>query len=216
MQSQLLDLFSYPQTFETFIPLGNEMLCECLTSNDNQFIHIIGSNSSGKTHLLKAWVDHHQDSIYLDHFSQEQIPGLIQGYKHIAIDDVDKLDLDTQIAVFNLFNQIKLANLNIRLLTSSHNNLDVIKTFREDLRTRLLSGIKLHLKALDDEHLLEAIETYCKTHGIKLPNAESKFILSRYPRNLGVLIQAIDKVSNHALLYHKNITIPLIKQALGV
>lgn len=221
MQEQLLDLFSTPQTFANFIPLGNEMLCECLISSDNQFIHIIGTPQSGKTHLLKAWVSQHQknNSIYLDQtfsFNPSNIENLTQAHHYIAIDNVDLLDINSQIVVFDLFNHIKLQNLDIKLLTSSCNNLDVIKTFRSDLRTRLLSGIKLHLKALDDDHLLDAIQTYSKQNGISLTLPDAKFILSRCPRNLGALIGAIDKIANDALLKNKKITQPFIKNTLSI
>lgn len=217
---QLLDLFNQNYDFNSFIASGNEITVANLQSFTNQFTHIYGEHLTGKTHLLKSWVNlaiaRSQNAIYLDalELSSEQLNNInLDEYRFIAVDNIDALSEDQQIELFDLFNHIKLNNRDNYLLTSSTLNLNNAE-IRIDLKTRIYSGLVFGLKNLNESELLNALIIYSNREGIKIGEAELKYLLHHYTRNLGKLIQLIQKVSNSALTLKKTITIPLIKQNL--
>ena len=219
MQAQLLDLFASTATFDNFIPLKNEQIIKLLKNLSSQFTHITGSTNSGKTHLLKAWVNLAHSSgrtaIYLDMYHLERpIRDLASMFSFIAIDNIEHTNDEQQIELFDLFNSIKLNNRDNCLLTSSANNLNSILTIREDLKTRLLSGVNLNLKVLDDQDLQQALNLFVNHEGIKLDTVEQNYLINHYTRNIGVLIQTIRKLADAAVMHKRHITIPFLKQIL--
>ncbi len=217
MKPQLLDLFATSPTFTNFIPLNNENVLRLLQESSSQFTHIIGAAQSGKSHLLKAWASSISGSgVFIDAADEVNLRELAVRYQYIAIDNVEQLNNDKQIELFDLFNKIKLNNLPNLLLTSSSANLDSIANLRKDLKTRLLSGINLHLKALNDYDLEHAITLFTEKEGIALAAAEKNYLINHYTRSIGVLIQAIHKLAEAAVIEKRNITIPFIKHVLRI
>lgn len=227
MEQQLLDLFDTQPTFENYITLGNEFVYNALTEQKHQYIHIIGNTLHGKTHLLKAWVHKTQSAsgrnaeksaIYIDaqhKCDENHLRQLSDNYQFIAIDNIEMFDDINQIAMFDLFNSIKLNNLNNMLLTSSKTSLEHNLHLRDDLKTRILSGLTLHLKAPNDEDLLCILQAYTINEGINIAEPELNYLINHYTRNIGILIDTIRKIVNTALLENRHITIPLIKQVIN-
>ncbi len=221
MQQQILDLFEFKPTFSNFIPINNEMLCANLQSFSSQFTHIVGSSKTGKTHLLTAWInlahDEYKSALYLDCTRadiSEQIQEIdLNATRFITLDNIENLDNDGQIALFDLFNHIKLNNLANYLLTSSSASLNHLNV-REDLKTRLLSGINLHLHLLNDDELLTALRIYVKKEGINFNDSELIYLINHYERNMGKLIKVINKIAKHAITQKKNISTSLIRQII--
>ncbi len=220
IKQQLLDLFNQVYDFNSFISIGNEITVANLQDFSSQFTHIYGATLSGKTHLLKAWVNlanHRQhNAIYIDSNQVDQINLHdldLDKYRFIAVDNIDLLDEQGQISLFDLFNHIKLNNRDNYLLTSSTINLNA-SNLRIDLKTRIHSGLIFALKSLDESELLNALSIYAKREGIKIGEAELKYILSHYTRNLGKLIELINTAATLALTTKKPITIPVIKSCL--
>jgi len=219
----MLDLFDHKPSFDNFISLSNKMVVDALVNQSNQFVHIIGSQYIGKTHLLKAWIAkanlEHQSTIYLDAENKqykEDIRQLATYYKLIAIDNIESLNDAQQVELFDLFNSIKLNNRDNKLLTSSRFHLENINNIREDLKTRILSGLNLQLKVPSDEELMEILKIYIAQEGIKLEDNELNYIVTHYTRNIGTLINTIKLIAERAVLENRNITIPLIRQFLNI
>lgn len=223
MKKQLLDLFNTIPTFDNFITINNANVCQALKNNDYNFIHINGGQLNGKTHLLKSWVNSklelNYNAIYLDCNSVleiNSIKDLVTYYDFIAIDDIDLLNENYQIELFDLFNAIKLNNLQKYLLTSSNFNFEVNNNIRIDLRTRILSGLNLTLKAPDDEEIMAILKLYIKNQGIAINDYEINYMINHYTRNIGSLINTIKKIVEIAILENRNITIPFIKSVIGI
>ena len=221
MQAQLLDLFSTTATFDNFIPLKNEATYNALQGFSHQFTHLNGGNLSGKTHLLQAWVRlaqaQNKKAIYIESSNDDSVNfrDIKAKFDFIAIDNIEHLNGLQQVLLFDLYNSIKLENLNVYLLTSSKDSLEKIKTIREDLKTRLMSGLNLSLNALNDEEIKEALTIYTNQQGIKFGEAEIKFLINHCKRNVGLLITAIHQIADAAVLQNRNITIPFIKSSLN-
>ncbi|MBY0380155.1 MAG: hypothetical protein K2P99_07135 [Burkholderiales bacterium] len=222
MKPQLLDLFSNQPSFNNFITISNTIVVDALKKNNcSQFTHITGVKSSGKTHLLKAWINHansqHKSSIYIDitTLDLQEIRHLATYFEYIAIDNIDYLNANLQIELFDLFNSIKLNNRENLLLTTSSMSLENLFNFRNDLKTRILSGLTLLLKAPDDEEIIQALKIYSIQEGIKINDVELKFCLTHYTRNIGLLINLINKIAELATLEKRHITISLIKHVVS-
>lgn len=214
----LLDLFDQEYEFSTFITTNNEVVVANLQDFSTQFTHIYGEHLSGKTHLLKAWVNlanrRYNAGIYLtsDDLINISVHDIdLNTYRFIAIDDIDQSNDNQQIAIFDLFNLIKLNGLDNYLLTSSRVNLNHAN-LRIDLKTRIHSGVVFGLKNLSEESLIAALTIYTRREGIKFGEPEIKFLLTHYDRNLGQLLQLINQISLFATSNKKPITVHLIKQ----
>lgn len=220
IQQQLLDLFNREYEFNAFIATGNEVSVSNIQSFSSQFTHLYGEHLTGKTHLLKAWVNlanhKYHNARYLD--ATQLLIGDLRGvdldlFRFIAIDNIDLLSDELQIELFDVFNHIKLQGRNNYLLTSSNVNLNHSSTIRIDLKTRIHSGVVFALKSLSEDELFHALTIYTNREGIKIGETEIKYILTHYTRNLGKLIEFINQVSKTATMQKKAITIPLIKHS---
>lgn len=219
MQVQLLNLFEEEISFGNFIGLKNEELITLLKDSNIGFIHLVGAPLSGKTHLLKAWVNYalnnNYTSVYFNdqNFNIADIKSVVSEFNYIAIDNIDQLTILQQENLFDLFNEIKLNDLPNRLLTSSTLGFEEFP-LRVDLKTRLLSGINLTIKALNDQELIEAVLIYANQFGIKIGILELEYLINHYQRNIGSLINSLNLLSEAALKRRRHITIPLIKDVL--
>lgn len=218
MQTQLLNLFNQQYSFDNYITVINQQTVDILKSQQPQFINLYGNYNLGKTHLLMSWVNlahnQHKSAIYLNLINDEIIDNLEQKFSYIALDNIDQASEKIQEKVFNLFNQIKLNNLHNKLLTSSSKPLEKCESLRNDLKTRLLSGINLILIAPNDEELTQIIDQYIQSEGITLDTATRKYIITHYSRNVGAIIELINQASKQALIHNKSITIQLIKDTI--
>lgn len=221
MSQQLLDLFRHECEFSNYIATGNEITVANLQNFSSQFTHLYGESLSGKTHLLKAWINlanhKYHNGFYLDAKDLTQIEHLttlnIDEYRFIAVDNIDFLNEDQQIELFNLFNHIKLNQKNNYLLTCSTINLN-FSNLRIDLKTRIHSGLVFGLKSLTEDELLNALTIYCNRESIGIGNNELKYMLTHYTRNLGLLIKQIQNISQTATIEKKPITTHFIRQLM--
>ena len=222
MKPQLLNLFDDKPSFNNFMTIGNSHVVEVLQQNTYQFINLDGGRSSGKSHLLQAWTKCHNltSSIYLnanDKIRKSVIKNLAVNYNHIAIDNIDYLSDIQQIELFDLFNTIKQNthnNYKQYLLTSADIGFEHNLNIRDDLKTRILSGLNLILKLPDDEEIIATLHLYANKEGITIHEAELQYMLTHYTRNIGTLVNTINIIVKVALLEKRNITIPLIKQVI--
>lgn len=100
---------------------------------------------------------------------------------HFAVDNVDALDASGQITLFNLFNRLRAAGG--RLLTAASQP-PLQLTLREDLRTRLGSGLIFRMHALNDEEKISALAAQALARGLTLPAGALDYLLTRVPRDM--------------------------------
>jgi DnaA family protein len=216
-QQQLLeDLFTQDQDFKRFVAVGNELALRCIINNVNHIMHIVGAELSGKTHLLKSWINQARQikrkTIYFDFRSDIYEHSLID-YDVIALDNIDIMQETAQIALFDLYNQIKLYNKDKFILTSSTLPLQQLN-LRHDLLTRIMSGFVISLKSVEDQDLFVALKQYVEIEHLNISDAEIKYLVTHCKRNLGAIIKLINELSLYATIEKKPITIHLIREYL--
>jgi DnaA family protein len=85
---------------------------------------------------------------------------------------------------------------------------------REDLRTRLGSGVVLELAPLSDAEKAAALRGRAAALGMKLPDDVLAHLLTRLRRDMGTLIAVLDALDRHSLAHKRPLTLPFVRAAL--
>jgi DnaA-homolog protein len=216
----ILDLAPVPApTFETFVPGRNRAAVEALSAlaagrATEQVVYVWGEAGSGKSHLLAAA---HTAAWFARRtaFLVEYVADLDRGADEtglVAIDDVDALPGAAQVKVFDLFNRVRAAG---GALVAAGTCAPARLPVREDLRTRLLSGLVFQLHALSDEEKSAALTAHAIERGIKLPGEVVAYLLRRLPRDLGTQFALLEAVDRYALSRKRPVTLALVREALA-
>ncbi len=216
-------------TFNTFIPQGNEALVAAFkmiaeVPEQGEMLFVSGPQSSGKTHLLHALchrVNQKQSCLYLDLADKELTPEVLQGWDHVAAICLDNLDEVSQSdkwqeAVFDLYNQrlSRADSSQASLLVTSQKSLTELALSLNDLRSRLSSGLVFQLHELDEQYLPGALFAHAEQRGLEIPKETTDYLLKRLPRDLKLLVNAIDEFDQASLEAQRKLTIPFVKSLL--
>lgn len=127
------------------------------------------------------------------------------------MDDVHALDTAQQQAAFNWF--VNAQTQQIAVLAAGSLPPTDLK-LRDDLRTRLGWGCVFALQALDEPQRRAVLRERAQARGIVLGDEVVDFLLHRFSRDLGSLMELLDLLDGYALQTKRAITIPLIKSMM--
>ena len=164
-----------------------------------------GDAGCGRTHLLLA-----SGFTYVDAATQPAL-GDIGDIGSLAVDNVQMLNPEGQIALFNTFNRLKMAGG--RLLTATSQPPVHLK-LREDLRTRLGSGLIYRLHPLSDAEKAEALATQARERALKLSPESIDYLLRHAPRDMRTLSSFIVALDRYTLEHKRAVTLPLLRELL--
>jgi DnaA family protein len=212
MRQLLLDLL--PETaprFDDFVTGGNG---EALTglaawlapANRETSLLLWGESGCGKTHLLRA-----SAAQYSDAAADPDLSGVQETRPMHAVDNVTALSAGGQIALFNLFNRLRAAGG--RLLAAASEPPRQLAV-REDLRTRLGSGLVYRLHALSDSEKIAALTTQAAARGLRLPPDALAYLMARAPRDMRSLAALVAALDRYSLEHQRAITLPLLREVL--
>jgi DnaA family protein len=85
------------------------------------------------------------------------------------------------------------------------------RRLREDLRTRLGWGHVFQLQALTEAQRRGVLRQEADARGLVLGDEVMDFILGRFARDLGSLMQLLDQLDAYALQSKRAITVPMVK-----
>lgn len=165
-----------------------------------------GEAGAGKTHLLRA-----SDARYSDAATDPDLAQLDESASFHAVDGVEALSERGQIALFNLFNRLRASGG--RLLTSASQPPRQL-LLREDLRTRLGSGLIYRLHALTDSEKIEALTTQAAARALRLPPDALNYLLAHAPRDMRSLAALLSALDRYSLEHKRAITMPLLREVL--
>ena len=173
--------------------------------------YLWGPSGCGKSHLLQAvrsalqaqgqrvgWLD--ASVSIADEFDDT--------WAAVLLDDVHAFDVAQQQAAFNWFVNAQTQQIAV-LAAGSLPPADL--KLRDDLRTRLGWGHVFALQTLDDTQRREVSRANAQARGIALSDEVMDFMLTRFSRDLGSLMELLDLMDGYALQTQRAITIPLIK-----
>lgn len=213
MRQLILDLLpDSPPTLDNFVPGGNAETVAALTEwlagghCDTSFC-LYGESGCGRSHLLQA-----SNFSYVDADMNPSLKGVAE-VAELAVDNVDSLNADGQIALFNYFNRLKTAGG--RLLTAAPQP-PAHLALREDLRTRLGSGLIYRLQALSDAEKAEAIAAQAKERALKLSPEAINYLLRHAPRDMRTLSMLVVALDQYTLEQKRAVTLPLLRELLNM
>lgn len=194
--------------------------------------YIWGPSGAGKTHLLRAMVERALamgfGAIWLNAQTCQMWDAEDPGMPTLAvIDECENLAPDHQHLAFNLF--IESASSAAALSAGQMNEgagpvfimaagavPSVDLPVRDDLRTRLGWGLTFALAPLDEPGLRVALHHEADRRGMALGEGVVSYLLTRYSRDLGFLMNLLDRLDRFALAEHREVTVPLLKQMLAL
>ena len=187
--------------------------------------YLWGESGSGKTHLLQAVlgevVARGWGGISLGATQCQMWDAWAPGWPTLAvIDDCDQLPAEHQHLAFNLFVQAAEARADATegplYILAAGRLAAADLPVRDDLRTRLAWGLSFALHPLDDAGVREALKLEAARRGLTLGDELLHHLLTRFSRNLGLLMALLDQLDDYALAQHRSPTVPLLKQMLAL
>ena len=176
--------------------------------------YLWGNAGSGKTHLLKAMREALREQGatvgWLDASILEP-PEFNEDWAAVMMDEVQLYSVVQQHAAFNWF--VNAQTHQLRVLAAGDLPPADLK-LREDLRTRLGWGHVFQLHALSDPERRAVLRQAADARGIFLGDEVMDYILTRFSRDLGSLMELLNQVDGYALQTKRGITIPLIKSMM--
>lgn len=173
--------------------------------------YLWGGSGCGKTHLLKsvrsALQARGQRVGWLD-ATVTVASEFDENLAAVLLDDVHAFDVAQQQAAFNWF--INAQTQQIAVLAAGSLPPADLK-LRDDLRTRLGWGHVFALQALDEAQRREVLRASALARGIALSDEVMDFMLTRFSRDLGSLMELLELMDGYALQTQRAITIPLLK-----
>jgi len=221
MKQLILDI-SPPQSpsLANFIAGHNVELLQMLytlaaSGLQERFVYVWGELGSGKSHLLKAFLQsmraNQRDVTYIHAGTQQAIDPEALENAVVAVDDVELLDEQQQIALFNLYNRMREGQG--VLLVSGHCAPAQLE-LRQDLVTRLGWGLIYQIHALSDVEKIQALKTHSQERGFELSQEVAEYLLRHWRRDMPSLLAMLDSLDRFSLETKRPITIPLLKQLL--
>ncbi len=226
MQQLALEISPPPDpTFDSYFPARNaavvaalrEALEAAAQSDDaarsgDRFLYLWGPPGSGKTHLLRAFV---AEALALGaaarYFRSGEGIDAGDGERRSAIDDVDRLDLVGQLALFDLYNRIR-AGSGVMVTAGACPPAEL--PLREDLRTRLGAGVVLRLAPLSDEEQAAAIGEHGRRRGLALVPELIEYLQTHVTRDMGTQMAVVDTLDRVSLERKRALTLPLLREVL--
>jgi DnaA family protein len=176
--------------------------------------YLWGASASGKTHLLEAVAQALREQGaacgWLDPAMAEP-PPFDERWAVVLLDDVQHYGAVQQHAAFSWFVQAQALQ---RGVVAAGTLPPADLPLREDLRTRLGWGHVFQLHVLSEPERRAVLRQAADARGIFLPDEVMDFILTRFSRDLGSLMQLLDHLDAHSLQAQRAITIPLVKSML--
>jgi DnaA-homolog protein len=176
--------------------------------------YLWGESASGKTHLLKAvrealrgqgaqvgWID----------AAVHEPPEFNPAWSAVLLDDVHLYTAVQQHAAFNWFINAQTEQRGV-LAAGTLPPADL--QLRDDLRTRLGWGHVFALHVLTEQERRAVLRREADARGVFLSDEVMDFMLTRFSRDLGSLMQLLQQLDGYALSTKRAITIPLIKSML--
>jgi DnaA-homolog protein len=176
--------------------------------------YLWGPAASGKTHLLRAVAESLREqgagAGWLD-ASVLEPPEFSESWAVVLLDDVHLYTAVQQHAAFNWFVNAQTLQRGV-LAAGALPPADL--RLREDLRTRLGWGHVFQLHVLSEPERRAVLRQAADARGVFLGDEVMDYMLTRFSRDLGNLMQLLEQLDGYALQTKRAITIPLIKSML--
>ena len=219
MKQLVLNISPAPfPTFANFIVGQNQELYTLLQAMANseyreRFVYLWGAPGAGKSHLLGAFAAAASARPVISLNSSATVPEIsqVRGDETVTFDDVHRLSLTGQPALFHAYNRIRTASGRFIVSgTLPPGQLALLP----DLKSRLGWGLVLEVKPLSDDEKYAALSQNAAARGLSLTPEIIRYLLSHYPRDLPSLMNLLAALDLYSLQRKRPITVPLLKEVI--
>ena len=185
------------------------------------WVYLHGAVGSGRSHLLMAAC---QAASALGRRVQylplaalgdraAALRGVV-GSELLALDDLGAIagDREAEHALFDLYNRARAEGS--ALLFAADATPAQLGLTLPDLRSRLGACTQFALKPLDDAERRAVLKAQAASRGIELDDSVLDWLFARYARDLGALLDLLDKLDQASLAAQRRITIPFLRSFL--
>jgi DnaA family protein len=182
------------------------------------WVYLHGASGSGRSHLLMAAcqaasavgrrVQYLPLATLRDHAAA--LRG-VAGSELLALDDLGAIagNRDAEHALFDLYNRTRAEGG--ALLFAADATPVQLGIELPDLRSRLGACTQFALKPLDDDERRAVLKAQAASRGIELDDSVLDWLVARYARDLGALLDLLDKLDQASLAAQRRITIPFLR-----
>ncbi|MGE0012052.1 MAG: DnaA regulatory inactivator Hda [Azoarcus sp.] len=222
MKQLVLDISSdAPPTLDNFVVGANSELVASLSllATDRSLLpvphlYLWGTSGKGRSHLLQGAVAvaaaNGRQTHYLSADAvRDALPETPDAL--LAIDDIDLLRPEAQVALFNAFNR---ARLNGQSLLLAGLQPPLALALREDLRTRIGQSLIFEVQPLDDDSRAAILATLAERRGLRLADEVVDFLMRHGRRDLPSLLAAFNALDAASLEQKRPITLPLLREMM--
>lgn len=139
----------------------------------------------------------------------------VAGSELLALDDVHAIagQRDAELALFDLYNRARAEGS--RLLIAGDAAPAKLGLGLPDLRSRLSACTQYALKPLDDAERRAVLRAQASARGIVLDATVLDWLFARHARDLGALLDLLDRLDQASLAAQRRITVPFLRALLS-
>lgn len=218
--------FPAHQRFEAYVAGENAVALAALRRSLDDatapWVYLSGPEGSGKSHLLiaacQAVAERRVQYLPLGALGADAESALmaIEDFDLLCIDDVHTIvgHRDAEIALFDVFNRGRACGGTLALAGRkpvAHLALEL-----PDLASRLRSCAQFALKPLGEDARRDVLKARARARGFELDDATMDFLFRRHARDLGALLELLDRVDRESLAAQRRITVPFLRRIMGL
>ncbi|MCY3838340.1 MAG: DnaA regulatory inactivator Hda [Gammaproteobacteria bacterium] len=212
-------------TFRHFVAGRNGELVERLrrlgrgSGNAFDCVWLFGDPGTGKTHLLQAVCGEQGNAAYIPAREIATEDDSIEAYGEfdtVTVDDVPQW-IGTEASerpLMSLYNVLR--GRRARLVLTAHRSPRDLAFALPDLGSRLRAAACYRLAPLDDRDKRRLLSGVASERGFELPDEVAEFLLARTSRDQRELLGVLDRLDQASLAQGRRLTIPFVKQTLGL
>ena len=135
----------------------------------------------------------------------------VAGSELLALDDLGAIagNREAEHALFDLYNRARAEGS--ALLFAADTTPTQLGIVLPDLRSRLGACTQFALQPLDDDERREVLKAQAASRGIELDDSVLDWLFARYARDLGALLDLLDKLDVASLAAQRRITVPFLR-----
>ncbi len=209
-----------PPTFASFVVGSNAeavaLLSHAAHYGSRDAIVIWGGAGAGKTHLLHAAVaaagEAGREATFVDAAGDTADASAINAADtadFVAVDALQHASALTQARLFTLFNRLRERGGTFVAAAALP---PARIALRDDLRTRMGSGVVLELRTLDDSDKPAALAAYAEERGLRLPDDVIAYLLTHGRRDMPALVATLGALDAYSLSRKRPLTLPLLRE----
>jgi DnaA-homolog protein len=186
-------------------------------------LYLWGASGTGKTHLLQAVCKQATESeLQVAYIPLKQLAEISFEMLHdlgelnlVCIDDLECVagHVEWQQGLTWLYNELR--DNDHSMIISGNMSPKNIELEIEDLKSRLSWDQVVKIKSPDDELKVQILKQKANARSFELTDDVVEYLIRRVDRNLGSLMDVLDKIDHASLAAKRKITVPFVKNILG-